>query len=88
MVDGIRKKIKGLPPRRRQKIGKNHKRRRMKLKKYMKLIGGGMIGYSNYIGTSLNVLTQEVKLKGKIPFQFLHFFYINNGDRTSHWVGH
>ena len=24
----------------------------------------------------------------KNPFQFLQFFYINRGDRTSHWVGH
>ena len=54
----------------------------------MKLIGIGMIGNSNYIGTILNGSIQEMKSKGKNPFQFLQFFYINKGDRTSHWVGH
>ena len=37
----------------------------------MKLIGGGMIGNFKYIGTRLNGLIQEVKSKGKTPFQFL-----------------
>ena len=60
----------------------------MKFKNYMKLISGGKIGNSNYSGTSLNGLIQEVKLKGKIPIQFLQFVYINKGDRRSHWVGH
>ena len=40
-------------------------------KNYMGLINGGMIRNSNYIGTSLNGLIQEVKLKGKNPIQFL-----------------
>ena len=35
---------KGLPPLRRPKISKNHRIRRKKLKKYMELIGIGMIG--------------------------------------------
>ena len=47
-----------------------------------------MIGDSNYIGTILNELIQEVKLKGKTPIQFLQKHYINKNDRTSHWVGH
>ena len=54
----------------------------------MKLIGGGMIGDSNSIGTRLNGLIQELKPEGKRPFQFLQIFYINKGDRTSHWFGH
>ena len=45
---------KGLPPLRRQKLSKNHKKKMMKSKKYMKLIGIGMFENSNYIGTSLN----------------------------------
>ena len=37
----------------------------------MKLIGIGMIGDSNYIGTSLNGSIQEVKSKEKKSIQFL-----------------
>ena len=54
----------------------------------MKLICGGIIGNSNYIGTILNGLIQEVKKSKKNPFQLLTKKYINKGDRTSHWVGH
>ena len=46
-----------------------------------------MIGDSNYIGTILNGLIQEVKLKGKNPIHFLRKHYINKNDRTSRWVG-
>ena len=42
----------------------------------MRLIGIGMIGNSNYIGTSLNESIQEVKSKGKNLIQFLQFIYI------------
>ena len=54
----------------------------------MKLTIGGIIENSKYIGTNLNGLIQEVKLKGKNPIQFLQFFYLNKNERTSHWVGH
>ena len=54
----------------------------------MKLIGIGIIVDSNYIVTSLNGSIQEVISKRKDPIQFLQFFLINKGDRTSHWVGH
>ena len=37
----------------------------------MKLISGGMVGDSNDIGTSLNVLIKEVKLKGENPIHYL-----------------
>ena len=37
----------------------------------MRLISGIIIGDSNYIGTSLNELIQELKSKGINPFQFL-----------------
>ena len=40
----------------------------------MKLIAGGMIGNSIYIGTSLNGLIQELKLKVKTLFSFFNFF--------------
>ena len=63
---------KGLPPLRRQKLSKKSQDEEDEIKKnYMKLISGGMIKNSNYIGTSLNGLIQEVKLKGKNPIQFL-----------------
>ena len=48
-------------------------------KNFMNLIGGGMIGDSNYIGTCLNRLIQNQPLKK---------FYINNNDRTAQFVGH
>ena len=54
----------------------------------MRRISGGMVGNSNYIGTSLNGLIQEVKLKEKKPIQFPNFFSLNQVDRTSHWVVH
>ena len=53
----------------------------------MKLLGGGMIGNYNYIGTSFNGLIQEVESKGK-PFSDSSKNYISKGDRTSRWVGH
>ena len=37
----------------------------------MRLISGGMIGHSNYIGKSLNGSIQEVKSKVIKPIQFL-----------------
>ena len=37
----------------------------------MRIIVGVIIGNSNYSGTSLNGLIQEVKSKGKNPIQFL-----------------
>ena len=53
----------------------------------MKLIGIRIIGNSKYIGTSLSGSVQEVKLKGKVPIQFIPK-NITKGDRMSHWVGH
>ena len=51
----MEKGSKGLPPLNISNLSKKHKRRRMEFKKiYMKLISGGMIGNSNYIGTILN----------------------------------
>ena len=59
---------KGLPPLRRTKLSKNHKKRSMKFKKgYMKLISGGMVGDSNCIGTSLNGWIQNLSTKGINP---------------------
>ena len=56
---------------RRPKLSKNHKRRRIKLKNHMRIIGIGMIENSNQICTSLNGSIQEVKSKGEKPIQFL-----------------
>ena len=85
----MEKITKRLPPLRRPKLSKKHKRRSMKLEKNcMNLIGIGMIGNSNYIGTSLSGSIQEFKSKGKTLFSFFNFLNINKGDRTSHWVGH
>ena len=57
----MEKSTKGLPPLRRPKLDKKHKIRTMVFKIFLKLISGGMIGNSNYIGTMLNGLIQEVK---------------------------
>ena len=55
----MEKMTKGLPPLRRQKLSKNHKRKMMKLKRnYTLLTGIGIIGNSNYIGTILSGLIQ------------------------------
>ena len=55
----------------------------------MKLISGGMIGYTNYVGTSLNGWIQNISLKGINPIQFLQKkVYFNKNDRTAHWVGY
>ena len=69
MVYGGSAKV--ISPLRIPKLSKKHKRRRMKFKKnYMKLISGGMIGNSNYIGTRLNGWIQNLSLKGNNPIQF------------------
>ena len=48
-----------------------------------------MIGNSNYIGTCLIGLIQNQYPKELNPFQVSSKkFYINNNDRTSHFVGH
>ena len=66
---------KGIPPLRRPKPSKKAQDKEDEIiKNYTKLISGGMIGNSNYIGTSLNVLIQEVKLKEKTLFRFFNFF--------------
>ena len=54
------KNAKGIPPLKISKLSKKHNIMRIKSKNYMKLISDGMIGNSNYIGTSLNGLIQEV----------------------------
>ena len=79
---------KGIPPLRIPKLGKKSQEREDEIENYMRIICDGMIGNITYIGTSLNGLIQEEKSKGKNPFQFLQFFYINKGDRTSYWVVH
>ena len=66
------KGAKGIPPLKRSKLSKKSQDKEDKfLKNCMKLISGGMIVTSNYIGTSLNGLIQEVYPKGINPFQFL-----------------
>ena len=57
-------------------------------KRYIKLISGGMIGGSNYIGTNLNGRIQNISSKEINPIQFLQNVYLNKNYRTVHWVGH
>ena len=47
-----------------------------------------MIGNSNYIGTSLSELIQEVKSKEKTYSDSSKKSYINKDLRTDHWVVH
>ena len=65
------KSSKGLPPLRILTISKRAQDKKDEIKNYMRLISGGMIGNSNYIGTSLNGLIQEFKTKVINPIQFL-----------------
>ena len=68
----MEKSAKGLPLLKRSKLSKDHKISRIKFKKdYMKLISAGMIGDSNYIGTSLNGWIQKLSSKGINPIKFL-----------------
>ena len=58
------KSARGLPPLRRTKPSKKHKKVRMKFKEnYMKLISGGIIVNSNCIGTNLNGWIQHLPPK-------------------------
>ena len=57
----LEKVTKGLPPLRRPKLSKRAQAKEDEIKNYIRRTGIGMIGHSNYIGTSLNGLIQEVK---------------------------
>ena len=70
MLGGIWKNAKGLSVLRRTILSEIAQENEDKIEKHMKLISGGIIGNSNYIGTRLNGLVQEVKSKGKKPIQF------------------
>ena len=68
----MEKITKGIPPLRKQKLRKKQKRNMIKLNvKYTLLIVIGMVVDSNYIGTILSGLIQEVKSKEKNPIQLL-----------------
>ena len=53
----------------------------------MNQIGGGIIGNSNCIETSLNGLILNQSPIELQPIQFIQKFHINNNDRTAHFVG-
>ena len=66
------KGAKGLSPLKRSKLSKKAQEKQDKIQKnYMKLISGGMIVNSNYIGTILNGWIQKPSSKGINPIQFL-----------------
>ena len=68
---------KGLPPSKRTKLSKKAQERDDLIEKnFMNIIGGGIIGYSNYIGTFLNGLILDITPKELKPFQFLQIFSI------------
>ena len=65
----MKKITKGIPPLKIPTLCKKSQEKEEEIRKiYMKLIDIGIIGNSNYIGTILNGLTQEVKSKGKTLF--------------------
>ena len=67
----MEKSDKGLPPLRRTKLIKKSQERQDEIQKnYMDLISGGMIGYSNCIGTNSNGWIQNLPPKGINPIQF------------------
>ena len=55
-------------------------------KNYMKLILGGIIGNSNYIGTNLNGWIQHLPPKYINPM-FLQKNYIDKNDKKDHFFG-
>ena len=65
---------KGLTLLRIPKLSKKAQEKEEENKKHMKLIGIVMIVNSNYIGTSLNGLIQEVKSKENTLLSFFNFF--------------
>ena len=68
----MEKCAKGLPPLKRTKLSKKAQERDDLIENnFMNLIGGGMIGDSNYIGTCLNGLIQNQPSKELNPFKFL-----------------
>ena len=79
---------KGLPLISIPKISKKSQEKDDGKKKYMRLISIGMIGNSNYIGTSLSELIQEVKSKEKTYSVPSKKYFIDKDFRTAHLVGH
>ena len=68
---------RGLPPLKRIKLSKKAQERHDYIKKNcINLIGGGMIGNSNCIGTSLNGLILNQPPKELNPIKFLQKSYI------------
>ena len=68
---------KGLPPLKREKLSKNAQDRHdLILKTFMNIIGGGIIGNSNCIGTSLNGFILNQPPKELNPIQFLQKYSI------------
>ena len=56
--------------------------------KYTLLIGIGIVEDSDYIGTSLSRIIQEVKSEYKPYSTSSKKYYIDQYGRTAHWVGH
>ena len=76
----IEKNAKGIPPLERNTLGKKPNKRMMKLNlNCMMIIGGGMIGDSNYIGTCLNGFSRlvlKIQVKCHILFHQLNVLRI------------
>ena len=68
----MEKITKGIPPLRRPNLSKKSQEKEDE-KKYMNIIGVGIIGDSNYIGASLSGSIQEVKSRVNNLIQFLKF---------------
>ena len=73
----MKKSDKGIPPLNRSKLSKKHKKSRIKSKNiFLNLLSGGMLGDSNYIGTSLNGWIQKLSPKGINHIQFIRKSFI------------
>ena len=69
------KSSNGLPPLNRSKWSKKAQEKQDEIQKiYMKLISGGIIGDSNYIGTILNGWIKKLSPKGINPIQFIQIY--------------
>ena len=67
---------------------KKHNIRRTKLKKLYEVNSWWNDWKFHLHWHKLEWFNPRIKIKSKNPIQFLQFFHIYKGDRTSHWVVH
>ena len=83
------KVTKVIPPLRRPKLSKNHKKRRMKYKKLYEANRYWNVYKFQLHWHKLEWVNPRIQIKSIKPSSVSSkTIYINKGDRTAHWVGH